>query len=78
MPRDGITRTVLSVDILYIGQAKVNLVDEGGGLERVTVPLASHVPPRHAAQFLIYQLRQSIQRGCVASALKLSATRDFR
>ena len=78
MPCDGITRTVLPVDILYIGQAEVNLVDEGGGLERVALPLASHVPPRLAAQFLIYQVRQSIQRGCVASAPKLSATSDYR
>ena len=59
---------ILPIDFLLTGQTKVRLVDESGGLQRVTIALTLNIAMRIAPQFVIDQRRQSIERSFASLA----------
>jgi hypothetical protein len=52
-------------------QPKVHVVHQSRGLKRVAGSFIFHVPAGHAAQFLIYDRRQPVQRRLIAAAPSL-------
>jgi hypothetical protein len=60
--------SVLPADVLNVYQTKVDLIDQGGGLECIARPLIPHVASRHAAQLVVHFDRQQVQRGLIAAA----------
>src|SRR5215510_7204238 len=61
-------RPVLPIDLFFINQPQVGLVNQVGGLERVTGALRAQIMPGQASQLTVDQRRQFIERGFVAIA----------
>ena len=56
-------RAVAPVHGIDPGQAQVNLVDQGRGLQRVAVALVAHVVVGEAAQFLVNDRHEALSGG---------------
>jgi hypothetical protein len=59
-------RAVLPPNLMHFDQPQVCLVDKRRRLQRVTAPLAPHVPGGHAAQFLVDERQERVERAGVA------------
>jgi hypothetical protein len=52
---------VLPLDVVLVDQAQEDFVDEGGGLQRVVVPLAPDVIAGQPPQFFVNQRHQLVE-----------------
>jgi hypothetical protein len=57
---------VVPRDVVRIDQAKVRLIDQGGGLKAVTSALPGHAPPCDLVEFPMNQRNQSLEGLLVA------------
>jgi len=61
-------RPVLPIDLFFINQPQVGLVNQVGGLERVAGALRAQIIPGQPSQLTVDQRRQFIERGLIAIA----------
>jgi hypothetical protein len=60
-------RAILPLNFCAIQKAKICLIDESGWLKSLAGPLTPHIASRNAAKFTIYNRRELIERGYLAS-----------
>jgi hypothetical protein len=68
LPRGGVTA----------GEAEEGLVHQRGRLQRMTRPLALHLPRRDATKLREHERREAVERGAIASGPVREQTRDLR
>jgi hypothetical protein len=51
-----------------IDQPQIRLIDEGGGLQGVIRPFPAQMVPGHAAQLLVHEGQETVQRLIVSRA----------
>ncbi len=56
---------ILPLHALVVDQTHVGFIDQGGGLEAVTGALASHVAAGEAAEFVVDDGSQPVERGAI-------------
>ena len=56
------------MDVSLIHKPDIRFVDQGGGLESVTLPLAAHVAAGETVQFVVDKGIQLVERGLIAIA----------
>ena len=61
-------RAILPADAPGVGQSKKRLVHQRRGLQRVSAPLAAHVPSSQAAQLRLHERQQPLERAIIAVA----------
>ena len=71
-------RTIAPLDLPPVDEPHVYLIDQSGGTQRVTLPLAGHLPPRNAMKFAVDQWRQPVQSIGVAAVPREQEPRQFR
>ena len=59
-------RAILPANATKIDQSNEGFVDEGGGLQRVIVTLATHLETGEATEFLVDDRHQLVERGTIA------------
>jgi hypothetical protein len=60
-------RAVLPAHAAQLHKAEVRLVDESGGLQGVSRPLAVHLAAGEALEFFVHDGKQPLERGRVAA-----------
>src|SRR5688572_22731687 len=70
-------RSILPARVLPVGQAKIGLVDEGAGFERVLRIFLSHRPSRQLPQLRIDQWREFFRRRGISLVPRLQQDGDF-
>jgi hypothetical protein len=60
-------RAVLPVDVPGLRQAQERLIDQGSGLQGVSLPLTAHVGPSQTAQLRFNERHQALERAVIAA-----------
>ena len=55
-------RAILPLDLLDFDQPEIRLIDQRGSLERVAGTFVAHMAPRQAAQLLMDEGQQAVER----------------
>jgi hypothetical protein len=59
---------VLPLHLLHVDEPEIGLVDQGGGLQRVTTSFEAHVTARDTVRLVVDERNQLVERRLVAAA----------